>query len=192
MSDLLLWKQLKSGDKKALERIYLQEINFLLAYGKKLSKDEHLAADCVQDLFVELWRNRAGLGNTDSIRRYLLVSLRRKIIRNLQKSQKVQANTTPEDAHFAAELAIDTQLIAAEISAEQAIQLKKAFAELSNRQQEAIYLKYYTGMDYKEIAEVMDINYQSVRNLIFNALNVLRNLLGLLIFAFRFIFLDKF
>jgi len=181
MSDLLRWKQLKSGDKKALEMIYRQEADFLLTYGKKFSKNMPLVEDCVQDLFVELWRNREGLSNTDSIRRYLLVALRRKIIRQLGKSQKVESDKSPADTDFAAELAIDTQLIAKELSEEQSKKLKVAFQHLSSRQQESIYLKFYAGMDYKDIAEVMDINYQSVRNLIFNALGKLRKYLSLLL-----------
>ena len=189
MSDLLLWKRLKSGDKKALETIYLQEVQFLLSYGKKISTNAPLVEDCVQDLFVELWRNREGLSNTDSIRRYLIVSLRRKIIRKISKRQKVQSEKIPEEVDFEAELSIDTKLIAQELSAEQAAQLKVAFAQLSSRQQEAIYLKYYSGMDYKDIAEVMDINYQSVRNLIFNALGKLRKYLtGLLLLIFSTFF----
>lgn len=181
MSDLLRWKQLKSGDKKALEMIYRQEADFLLSYGKKFSKNVPLVEDCVQDLFVELWRNKKGLSNTDSIRRYLLVALRRKIIRQLGKQQKVESDKSPTEIDFVAELAIDTQLIAAELSEEQSEKLKMAFQHLSSRQQESIYLKFYSGMDYKDIAEVMDINYQSVRNLIFNALGKLRKYLTLLL-----------
>lgn len=188
MSDLLLWKRLKSGDKKALETIYLQEIDFLLAYGKKISSNAPLVEDCVQDLFVELWRNREGGSNTDSIRRYLIVALRRKIIRKSNKLQKSQSDKTPEEVDFQAELSIDMQLIAQELSAEQAAQLKVAFSQLSSRQQEAIYLKYYSGMDYKDIAEVMDINYQSVRNLIFNALGKLRKYLTSLLLLIFYTF----
>ena len=188
MSDLLLWKRLKSGDKKALETIYLQEIQFLLSYGKKISANAPLVEDCVQDLFVELWRNREGVSDTDSIRRYLIVSLRRKIIRKINKSQKVQSEKVPEEVDFDAELSIDTKLMAEELSAEQAAQLKLAFAQLSSRQQEAIYLKFYSGMDYKDIAEVMDINYQSVRNLIFNALGKLRKYLTVLLLLFFYTF----
>lgn len=188
MNDLLLWKRLKAGDKKALEQIYLREVNYLLAYGKKISTNGPLVEDCVQDLFVELWKNREGASQTDSIRPYLLIALRRKIIRKLKKIQQSQSEKVPEEVDFAAELSIDTQWMAAELSAERAAQLQQAFTRLSSRQQEAIYLKYYTGMDYQDIAEVMDINYQSVRNLMFNALEKLRKYLLLLLCLFFYYF----
>jgi RNA polymerase sigma factor (sigma-70 family) len=46
--------------------------------------------------------------------------------------------------------------------------------ELPARQKEAIYLRYYEDMEYKQIAEIMNVNYQSVLNLIQKALNKLR------------------
>ena len=71
-----------------------------------------------------------------------------------------------------------------EISEEQSAKLKVAFEHLSKRQKEAVYLKYYSGLDYEDIGEVMDINYQSTRNLIFNALKSLRKQMLLLFILF--------
>ena len=49
-------------------------------------------------------------------------------------------------------------------------------------------------MDYKEIGEAMDINYQSVRNLVFNALKALRKgmLVWLLIITYVFFILKNY
>ncbi len=44
---------------------------------------------------------------------------------------------------------------------------------LSNRQKEAVFLKYYNQMSYEDICDIMNINYQSVRNLISTALKKL-------------------
>ena len=174
MSDIELWKLLKEGDKNALEKIYLDHISLLIRYGRKFVANEQLVEDCVQDLFVELWKNREGLSETDSIKRYLMVAIRRKVIRQISKVQKTESSNPAEDYEFGAELAIEDHLIDLEISEEQSIKLKAAFENLSKRQKEAVYLKYYSGLDYEDICEVMDISYQSIRNLIFNALKSLR------------------
>lgn len=178
MTDFSLWKQLKEGDKVALETIYKTYINDLLRYGYKFSEDVQLVEDCIQDLFIELWKNRAGLGETDAIKRYLLVALRRKIIRQATKKGKLELSESSQDYDFNVEIAIDQQLIAQELSDEQQIQLQKAMAQLSKRQKEVIYLKYQMGMDYNAICEVMEINYQSARNLISTALKSLKDLIG--------------
>jgi len=184
MNDLALWQQLKSGDKAALQSIYQQHVKMLLRYGRKISRDEQLVEDCIQDLFIELWKNRATIGQTDAIGKYLVVSLRRKIIRQITKTQKVYSNNEPEEHQFEAEFDIENQLIGAELNAEQSAKLKTALSKLSKRQQETLYLKYHADMDYKEIAEAMDINYQSVRNLVFNALKTLREGMMLIIYFF--------
>lgn len=174
MDDLILWRQLKTGDRSALEKIYRLHAKDLLRYGRKFAVTEQTAEDALQDLIIELWRNRESLGDTDSIRRYLLVALRRKIIRLVKKQSKFQSEASINEAYFQAELSIDEVLMQAELSAEQSVGLKKAMENLSKRQKEAIYLKYFMEMDYEEIGEVMDINYQSVRNVVFTALKSLR------------------
>jgi len=177
MSDILLWKQLKEGNKSALERIYSTYISSLLKYGRKFSRNDQVIEDCIQDLFIELWKNRAGLGMTDSIQRYLLVALRRKVIRQLDKSKKWVSDTEPTELDFEAEIAVDQKLIEMEISSERAQQVKAAMENLSKRQKEVIYLKYVSGLDYEDIGEIMGLNYQSVRNLVSNALKKLKGTL---------------
>ena len=67
-----------------------------------------------------------------------------------------------------------------EISIKQEIQflctttLTSLINQLSPRQKEVIYLKYYSGMNSSDIAEVMDMNYQSVLNTLQKALTKLR------------------
>lgn len=178
MTDRELWQQLRDGREPALEQIYRAHVDALLAYGRMFSPDGGLVEDCVHDLFVELWRNRQGLGDNDSIRPYLLVALRRKIVRKLQRRAKRLDDRSPEEVPFEAGLTVEDRITRSEASREQSRRLQAAFAELSRRQREAIYLKYYHGLDYEEICEVMGLNYQSARNLVFAGLKALRRLLG--------------
>lgn len=174
MNDLTLWQRLKEGDKTALEQIYKNHAAQLLKYGRKFTRNDQLIEDCVQDLYIELWRNREGLGMTDSIHRYLLVALRRKVIRQLDKSKKRVSDTEPTELDFEAEISIDHVLIEQELSEERAAQLKAAMQNLSKRQKEVIYLKYISGLDYEDISEVMEVNYQSARNLVSAALRAIK------------------
>ncbi len=173
MMESEVWQQLKAGSKGALEQIYRTHIQHLLAYGYRFTSDQVLIEDCIHDLFLELWKNRGGLSHTNAVRPYLLVALRRKIIRKLQKVQK-QSNQTPEKIDFEVELAIDEQMIAQETSEFQHHKIQLAFNQLSKRQKEAIYLKFYEDMDYDGICRAMGISYQSARNLVFNGIKALK------------------
>jgi DNA-directed RNA polymerase specialized sigma24 family protein len=59
---------------------------------------------------------------------------------------------------------------------------------LSSRQQEILYLKFHSEMDYDQIIEIMGLNYQSARNLVTRALEALRKSM-ISIFVLIFLFL---
>ena len=94
---------------------------------------------------------------TDSIQRYLLVALRRKVIRQLNRSKKWVSNNEPTELDFEVEVAVDQKLIALELSDERAAQVKAAMENLSKRQKEVIYLKYVSGLDYEDIGEIISL-----------------------------------
>lgn len=171
------WDRLRQGDTEALDNIYRQHIHFLFHYGSKIISDPGTVEDCIHDLFTDLWRNRARLGETDNERAYLALALRRRLVKTLQKSQKYHSKLLPEEVPFEAELDIEGKIMAQELDQENAAKLKNAFQQLSKRQQEAIYLKYYDDMDYKDICDLMGISYQSVRNLVFSGIQSLRDLI---------------
>ena len=52
--------------------------------------------------------------------------------------------------------------------------VKEAINQLPVRQQEALYLRYFEGMDVDHIAQIMHINRQSVSNHLHKALTYLR------------------
>jgi RNA polymerase sigma factor (sigma-70 family) len=172
MSEKKLWNDLRAGDKNALEAIYRSYFSDLYTYGKRFTQDENTVEDCIQELYIELWNRRDKLSETDAIRPYLYISLKRKIFYKVKNIRKT-TETPLEESHFEIELAIDQILINKESSLEKSENLKKAFEQLSSRQKEILYLKYYSGMDYDEISEVMDLNYQSARNLVSRAITKL-------------------
>ena len=52
--------------------------------------------------------------------------------------------------------------------------LKEAIADLTPRQREVIYLKYFEGLSTDELAEILQIRAQSIYNLVHDALENLR------------------
>jgi len=172
--DILLWDQLRAGQKSALQSIYEQEFDYLFNYGRKVFSKTELVEDAIHDLFVELWQRHSNLGPNDSIRKYLTVSLRRKIIATLKKESKTEVTETFDQIPFEAELSIEEILISQELSEEQALRLKAAFEKLTPKQKEILYLRFYQGLDYEQIAEILDMKYQSLRNAVSRAIKNLR------------------
>ncbi len=185
-----LWKNIMQGDSQAFEALYRAHSASLLSYGYRMTPDKQLVEDSLQDLFVELWQKRSKLGEIKSVKAYLTVSLRRKIIKAIAKGVRKIGREEAEDYHFEAELAIEDLLIQKEVEGEQIEKLRLALQQLSSRQREALYLKYQMGMDYEEICESLDLNYQSARNLVSRGLAKLKNILLCLTAVFFDFFLS--
>jgi len=59
-----LWGLFLSGDAHALDVLVKRHYNLLYIYGSKFTYDTCLVKDCIQDLFLDLWRKRMSINHT--------------------------------------------------------------------------------------------------------------------------------
>ena len=181
-NDRELWKEFKGGCEQTFSYIFHKHYSFLYNYGSKLTSDKDLIKDSIQELFIILWESRSRLGDTMSIKFYLLKSFRRHVIRTLTAQNKhVDRSHLLENYHFELVSSYERELIESQSCLEQQEHLRQALSKLSPRQKEVVYLKFYENMSYHEITELTSLNYQSVRNYIHQAIQALRRKRNLLI-----------
>ncbi len=173
-TDENLWNNFLAGDENAFKRIYEQSISELFTYGNRFSSDQELVKDCIQDLFINLHRTRSQIGKTNKILPYLMVSLKRIIIKKL-KEQNLGRRVDFENLPFRFLLEEEEEIIRDENEGDA---LQKAMDQLTPRQREAIYLKYVLELDYDQLGRVLNLNYQTSRNLIYRGLQRLRDSLN--------------
>jgi RNA polymerase sigma-70 factor (ECF subfamily) len=176
-SDTQLWNEFRSGNKQAFDIIYDRFFQMLCIYGDRFCKDTTLVEDVVQDLFIYLWNKRENLGRVNIIKPYLLLSLRRKLLRVLASEQKRTCNISvleSEKDSYAFHLSLKRRTSTAE-EEEIFLRLSKALSRLTDRQKEAIYLKFYNNLSFQEVASIMDIEVRSLYNLMSRTLDILRN-----------------
>ncbi len=175
-SDKHIWDKFREGNPSAFEIMYERNINVLANYGKRMSGDTDMIKDAIQDMFVDIWRNRTNLNSTESIKYYLIKAFRRNLIKKINAAKKLDAhdeNTAGFDGAF--ELSHDLVLVQSEIETERLDLLNSLLNNLPSRQKEAVFLRFYGGLNYTEISETMGINQQSAHNMVFRALEVLRD-----------------
>jgi len=174
LPDAELWEAFKEGEKGAFDLIYERMFDPLCGYGDKICADKALVEDVIQDLFIYLWTRRAFLGNTDSIKFYLFRSLRRRLIRQMtQEGKNMPASSLSAD--FVLRLADTVSVMpVSDEELERKRVLAIALAKLTDRQREAIYLKFYNNLSFQEVASVMEIEVRSVYNLIGRTIDSLR------------------
>ncbi|WP_338868705.1 sigma-70 family RNA polymerase sigma factor [Spirosoma sp. SC4-14] len=172
--DHQLWQQFREGDTVALGLLAKKYYQTLFRYATKFTKDTTLIEDAIQDIFLNLWEHRTHLNDTFFVKFYLLKTLRHHFIKQHQKPLPISERLTSwfdvSDDNGAESRIIDEE--SWQLTRQQ---LTTRMADLSKRQQEALYLRYYENLTYEQIAQTMGINSQSVANLLQNSLKRLRD-----------------
>lgn len=147
--------------------------------------DENIVKDCIQDLFIKIHSNRASLSSTNSPKFYLLLSLKNIIIDYLSKYNKI-TYLSPEDLPFFISYQFQEEEDN-EIDDEIKNKFDKVVSLLSPRQKEALYLHFQLELSYEEVSKLLDINYQSLRNLIHRSISKVREQMDVSLFIMVFI-----
>ena len=173
--ETLLWLKFREGPQEVFQELVQHFYRELYFYGGRFTRDTDLLKDCLQDLFLDLWVYRHRISDTPYIRSYLYKSLRRKIHREIlrQPSAGRDDSVTFDDVS-SQEITAEQALIRTELSEYQTSRLHELLAGLSDRQREAIHLKFYGELSNEEIADILDVNKQSVANLLHRGLSRLR------------------
>ncbi|MBE9466096.1 RNA polymerase sigma factor [Dyadobacter subterraneus] len=184
---MLLWNTFREGNRDAFARIYNIHIDGLLSYGYRITSNRQLIKDSIQDLFLHLWLHRENLSGTDSIKYYLFRSLRNRIIKNIER-QDIQPQTAENILeNIIGDFSFEHELMVEETLADQTSRLRKAIGKLSKRQQEVIQLRYQDDFSLEEIENLMQMNNQSVRNLLHRAISQLRITIEMAGWSFPFV-----
>lgn len=166
-----IWKELSNKNIQAFEYIYETYYLDLVRYGLKICHDIDLVKDCIHDMILQMYERKSSFQEGKSLKPYLLVTLRNKLYDQLKSSKSEEWND-----------ALALQLTAPNIIewkiGEEAInqetqKVLQVISSLPPKQREVIHLRFYENMALSEIAEIMQIHYQSVQNLLQRALKSL-------------------
>lgn len=167
------WQLLKSGDKTALSAIYNTFVNGMFGYGMSIIADKDLVRDCIQEVFIDLWKYRSNLANTDNIKFYVYKSLRNKIY-TLSTKEKRKKALDNENMEVALIPSHEDVLINDQRNSGIQHKLVNCIENLPERQREVIRHIYFENHSYEETSNLMEINIRSVYTLAWKALSSLR------------------
>jgi len=180
ITDQFIWKTLKEGDLRAFSTLFEIYYPQLHSYGLKISKDVSLTEDTLQDFFLYIYDHRENLSDLDTIAPYLFTSYKRFLINVIKKNQKITKIDFSQEDVIDIQFSTEELITNEETNSFRTKNMSKLLNKLPKRQKEAIYLKYYSGLKATEISEVMNINYQSVVNILHKALKNLKEEVSIL------------
>lgn len=150
--------QMASGNEIAFSLLYEKYVRQLMHYGLRFTSDVQIIEDSLHDLFVWIWHRRRELEISYSFKSYLVKSIRTTILHKLERQQR-QVTFDGDENYF-----FEVPVVQGEagVDAEDRLVVKKhvarAMERLTSRQREVIYLRFYEGLSFAEIAQSMDLS----------------------------------
>ncbi|GAB4043181.1 RNA polymerase sigma factor [Spirosoma litoris] len=190
MNEQQLWKAFQAGDEEAYTHLYQNHIRAMYRYGMSLvAASEAFVLDCVHDVFTELWAKRTRLTTPDNVRHYLLKALKIRIIHLLERKERPSQSLEEADYEMLWAETNEVELLEElEAASTRQQRLQRLIAQLPPRQQEALKLRFVENMDYNQIGELLAVNQQSAKNLVFRAVEKLRRWVALPFLIFSIFF----
>ncbi len=172
---LQLLSFLELGDVNAFSKLYDLHVNMLFNYGCRLTTDKELLKDCIHDVFIKIYNKRQDLGEITNFKSYLFISLKNRLCDESRKRTNFSDLSVEELDPIASEN-IENDYIKIEKERISNKKVQHLLNQLPPRQREALSLYYIEEKKYEDICLLMEMNYQSVRNLIHRGLLKLRSI----------------
>jgi RNA polymerase sigma factor (sigma-70 family) len=169
-----VWKSFQLGNKEAFASIYNQHLNSLYRYGTKLCAEDEIVKDTIQEVFLDLYLKREkNKTNPENLKYYLILSLKRNLIKKLKKSRKLGESKPGYELSFETGYNMEQIMIENEEENERTRRIDFMLNQLPIKQKEALYFRFNESMEYPEIAKVMDISVESVRKQVYRAIKTI-------------------
>ena len=170
MEKILLTTRIRNGDRKAFDELCGRYYAMLVSYARLFMKDDW-AEDVVQDVFYNVWQNRAALDDSNSLYKYLLRSVYNRALNYLDKNRRAgdyRAYYAPDNSPIIRKLYSDDLRAS----------LDAAIESLPPKCREVFKLSYLEDLSNREISERLGISQSTVENHIYSALKQLRQKLS--------------
>lgn len=162
---------LQQYDDKAFEQMFKAHYKELHSYANVMLRDQDIAEEIVQSMFLKFWEKRELLNVQTSIKAYLYKCVYNDSL-NYLKHQKVKTKYqdftvyTMNNHHEAASSKVELT--------ELEFKLQEALNELPEHCRTIFQMSRFEELKYREIAEQLDLSIKTVENQMGKALKILR------------------
>ncbi len=172
--DIVLWNQIIEGNSLAFDSLFKKYYKALFNYGKTLVVSHEQVKDAIQDSFADIWIYRKNLNKDVVVKAYLFSILRKRLARLYNKDKIFRLAESIDNLEFSIDFTIESELINSESKLLEIKQLNELINKLPARKKETLYLRYHQGLSIEQISEILNINHQSVKNIIYRTITQLR------------------
>jgi RNA polymerase sigma-70 factor (ECF subfamily) len=168
-------EHIRSGNRKAFEELFRSHYEALCRFALNYVEHLRVAEDLVQDVFVDLWKDRRSLEVEHSLKAYLYGMTRHRALKYLRQKQVRKKWAASDDLRKAAPPAMPDQAEDILKRREQQKEVDRALEALPQRRRQIFLLSRRHSLTYAEIAVALDISIKTVETQMSRALQFLRD-----------------
>jgi RNA polymerase sigma-70 factor (family 1) len=176
-TDNHLLLQLAHNDQAAFTAIYQRYWNTLFREAMNVLRSQKEAEDCVQELFVSLWKRRESLSVTTSLGAYLHTAVRYKCIDIIERDM-IRGGYLNDFSSYLTEQqsmpSVEEEMYARDLAAN----IDQLMDKMPNKMREVFRLSRQEHLSHREIADRLKISEETVKKQIYLALKILKSHLG--------------
>lgn len=167
--ETMLIKRIKKGNEAAFKRLYDLYASYALRTAYAITKNPADASDIVQETFIRIYRNIHKFDHKKSFRPWFYQILINESRRFLAKRDKQAVTVESEEILDALHVTKDDHQQLNDL-------LLDALEQLSEEDRTLIILKYVDRFTEKELAQMMDLNVNTVKSRLYRTRNRLKEI----------------
>jgi len=146
----------KNGNKKAYHSFFIKLYPVMCLFSKKIIHNYDDAEDIVQEVFIELWKQRQSFESIEQIKAFLYLSIKNRslnFLKHLSVKEKFVATTMADAGQFLEEHILEAEVIQ---------NIYNAVNDLPEERKQIIILSMQ-GLKNNEIAKDMQVSINTVK-----------------------------
>ncbi len=165
--------QVADGDESAFRMLYTRHAPAAYGLALRVTRDEHLAQDVLQEAFADLWSQAQRFDpQQSSVRSWVIMLTHRRAVDRVRREQSDRERVTTY-AQASATTEHDSVAEVVELRAEHR-RVRHAMQGLTSLQRGALELAFYGGLTHSQVARELDIPLGTAKTRIRDALRCLR------------------
>ena len=156
-----------NNNRASFKRVYLFYYSKLFWFAKSFVKTDEAAEEIIDDVFLNLWMQRARLTDIGNFSNYCYMSVKNKSLTHVSKAKLNQVNIDDVEVEIADSAATgEDRLICSDTTA----LINNSLIKLSDQCKLVFKLVKEDGLKYREVAELLSLSIKTVEYHMGNAL----------------------
>jgi len=164
---------IRNGDEVAFNELYNLYKEPAIRFCNSIIKDIEESENLIQEVFIKIWDKRVGINPDLNFNSYLFTIIRNRVYDYLKE---VKRNEFVKERYW--HNIVQHQQTESDLKEERITNIKAAITDLTEKRRRILQLNYEEGKSYEEIATLLNISKNTVKNQLVKTKQIIRTRLN--------------